>query len=290
MTTPRRWLVFGGSGFLGVQVVRAILERGGAAVVAGRAALPPGLASAEVPHVNVDALRPGDVERALDTGSPDHVVVVAALATLTECERYPVLARTLNVEFPALIAERARALGAHVTFVSTDLVFGGVPALAGRYTELDAPSPLSEYGRTKTAGESAVHASGPDTLVVRVPLLFGDSFGRERGASDALLAAVRRGEVARLFTDEWRTPLDVAVAAHGLVGLAAGRVTGLRHLAGTERLSRYDLGVRVLHEAGYPLEAVRSAIEPCTRAEAGLASRPADVSLATVHDPEPTLT
>ncbi len=290
MTAPRRWLVFGGSGFLGVQVVRAIGEQGGAAVVAGRAAPPPGLVSADVPHVSVDALKPGDVERALDAHAPEAVLVVAALATLGECERYPVLARALNVAYPARIAERARACGAHVTFVSTDLVFGGAPPVAGRYTEHDGPSPLSEYGRTKAAGEAAVRACGPDTLVVRVPLLFGDSLGRERGASDALLATVRRGEVARLFTDEWRTPLDVTVAARRLVRLAADRVTGLRHLAGPERLSRFDLGVRVLHEAGYPIEAVRAAIEPCTRAEAGFASRPADVSLASVHDPESTLT
>lgn len=290
MAAPRRWLVFGGSGFLGVHVVRAIHARGNVVGTAGRARPSVGVESIAIEHVSVDALHEGDVEAAFASFRPDAVIVCAALATIGECERYPVLAHALNVEFPARIASAARAAGAHLAFVSTDLVFGGRPPISGRFTERDEPEPVSEYGRTKTAGEVAVSARHPGALVARLPLLFGDSFGRGLGASDALLAAVRRGERARLFTDEWRTPLDAELAARRLVDLVESCASLVRHVAGPERMSRFDLGVRVLHAAGFSLEAVRAAIEPCTRAEAGLGSRPADVSLASIHDPEPTLT
>lgn len=290
MALPRRWLVFGGSGFLGVHVVRAIEARGHAVATAGRARPQVGVEGFALEHVPVDALRAGDVEAAFGSFAPDAVLVCAALATIGECERYPVLARALNVEFPARIAAAASAASASLAFVSTDLVFGGRSPLAGRFTERDEPDPVSEYGRTKAAGEAAVLARHPGALVARLPLLFGDSFGRGLGASDALLAAVRRGERARLFTDEWRTPLDAAIAARKLVLLVESAVCGVRHVAGPERMSRFDLGVRVLHAAGLSREAVREAVEPCTRAEAGLGSRPADVSLASIHDPGPTLT
>lgn len=207
-------------------------------------------------------------------------LVCTALATIAECERYPKLARTLNVDFPVRAARRASETGAHFVLVSSDLVFGGRAPLGERFTELDEPAPVSIYGSTKQAGEAAVREACEYTLVVRLPLLFGDSFGRGLGASDALVTAVRRGEKPALFSDEWRTPLDVASAGRALITLARARTTGIRHIAGRERLSRVELGERALITAGFTPDAARAAIRATTRAEAGHAHRPADVSLA----------
>ncbi len=290
MATPRRLLVFGGSGFLGVHVVRAALQAGFDVGVAGRTRPEVGIDPASIGFEFCDALAAGHVERAFDAFGPDAVVVCAALSTIADCERYPKLAEELNVEFPSRVAARARDSGSHLVFVSTDLVFGGRPPAADRYTELDEPAPLQHYGRTKWQGEIAVTRACEHALVARLPLLFGDSFGRELGASDALVASVRRAEHPRLFSDEWRTPVDVAAAGKALVACARHRIQGIRHVAGRERLSRVELGERVLVAAGFtPLEA-RAAIRPTTRAEAGHADRPADVSLASIHDPDTTLT
>ena len=82
-----------------------------------------------------------------------------------------------------------------------------------------------------------------------------------------------------LFTDEHRTPLDAAEGARLLVELAERGPTGLLHVGGPERLSRAELGERVLARArarGLDLPEPRRGI----RADLGLAeTRVADASL-----------
>lgn len=290
MTAPRRLLVFGGSGFLGVHVVRAGLAAGLDVAVAGRAPPAVGVDATEIVFERGDALHAGSAARVVERVEPAAIIVCTALATIADCERYPELARTLNRDFPASIARAAIGSGAHVVLVSTDLVFGARAPLAARYTERDETSPLSTYGRTKSAGETAVHAACAGALIVRLPLLFGDSFGRGLGAHDSVVAAVRRDERPALFTDEWRTPLDACSAAAGLVALAIARTSGTRHLAGPERLSRFEIGLRALLAAGFTDAQAQAAIRPVTRSEAGHADRPADVSLASIHDPIAALT
>jgi dTDP-4-dehydrorhamnose reductase len=281
MAIGRRLLILGGSGFLGAHVaVEAARSGSHDVVIASREpTLPAGAKDAPVGKRTFDALIPGSLAQLLDDVRPHSVVVCTALPTVDACERYPVLARTLNADLPAGVARwtsarRQSGHDAHLVLVSTDLVFGSAPPRRERYAEDDPPSPASEYGRTKVAGETATLRADPTAVVARTALLYGNSFGRGLGASDSILAAVARGEQPPLFTDEWRTPLDVRTAARALIRLADSEASGLVHVAGRERLSRYELGLRVL---GGKADRVRAA----TRAAEGLASRPPDVSLDT---------
>jgi dTDP-4-dehydrorhamnose reductase len=118
----------------------------------------------------------------------------------------------------------------------------------------------------------------PGALVARLPLLYGESFGRGLGAQDALLDALGRGEPVVLFTDEHRSPAAVAVAADELVRLEAAGVAGTWHLGGPERLSRAELGARLL--ARHDPEQRLPRPTETTRAAVGLAdTRAADACL-----------
>ena len=269
-------LVLGASGFLGT----ALLERAGPrAVGVARAAGGPAGARADRGWRSLDVTVPGALEDLLDELRPAAVVNAAALARADVCEREPEGAARLNVELPRRLATWTAAHGARLVHVSTDLVFGGRPPRGERYDEGDPPAPLHVYGRTKAAGEEAVLAADPGALVARLPLLFGDSRGRGLGASDALLAALERGESPRLFDDEWRTPLDVDDAARALLELLALERAGLLHVAGPERLSRFELGHAVL-DASPDRERRRERLVRASAAGAGLVPpRPSDVSL-----------
>jgi dTDP-4-dehydrorhamnose reductase len=221
----------------------------------------------------------GELERLLERTDPTHVVLATALARVGDCERDPDLARALNSELPACVARSAQARGLRAVLVSTDLVFGRVPPQGGeRYTEQDPPSPAHEYGRTKAVGERRFRDGGGD-LVVRLPLLYGDSGGRGAGASDQILAALARGERPALFEDEWRTPLELGNAARALAEVLTGAHTGILHLAGPRRLSRLELGLCVLVARGDSPERARERIRAARRADLGLGDRPSDVSL-----------
>jgi dTDP-4-dehydrorhamnose reductase len=266
-------LVLGGSGFLGAHVT-AVAGKG--AVSASRAPGPrsPGR------FVKLDATVPGDLERVLAALAPARIVDCAALSSVAEAKVHPELVRALNVEVPRTLALWCAKTGARFVHVSTDLVFGASDPGPGGFREEDPPAPVSEYGRSKAAGEEAVLEACASALVVRLPLLYGDSFGQGRGASDSLLAAIRRGERPLFFTDEWRTPLEVSNAARALVELASLDRNGLLHVAGPDRMTRYELALAVLESRGMLAEEARARIRAGTRAEAGLEeTRPRDTSL-----------
>lgn len=277
----RHLLILGASGFLGPHVVAAAKTAGWRVSAASRtpAAAPRIAGCAPDTLVEWNAERAG-VEELLAGLRPDAVLLAAALAKVDECERDPARAFALNASLPREVARRARARGLRYVHVSTDLVFGGQPARSERFSEAEPPAPVHVYGRSKAEGEAGVLAEHPAALVVRLPLLYGDSGGRGLGASEALLAALACGEQPALFTDEWRTPLDAGDAARALVELLGRDERGFLHVAGPERLSRFELGLAVLDARGLPRALAAERVRAALRAEFGLAElRPRDVSL-----------
>lgn len=273
----RSVLILGASGFLGPHLVAAAKRAGWRVVSVSRApAAAPridGLAPDE--ELAWDAEAPGAPEHLFERARADAVLLAAALSRVDACEREPERAARLNVEVPAGVARLCRARGLRLVHLSTDLVFGAHPPRAERYGEDDPAAPVHAYGRSKAEGEARVRALDPAALVVRLPLLYGDSAGRALGATDAILAALARGERPALFSDEWRTPLEAGNAARAVLELLASEERGLLHVAGPARLSRHELGLALLAARGLAPEKVRAV----TRAELGLAGRPADVAL-----------
>lgn len=277
----RSVLILGASGFLGPHLVRAGRARGWRVLAAVRNAgaapwLDEGTPDECCPW---DAERPGALADLLARTRPAAVLVAAALARVDACERDPGRAAALNVELPAQAARLCRAAGLRLLHLSTDLVFGAEAPRPGGFGEDDPPAPVHVYGRSKAAGEERVLAEDPAALVVRLPLLYGDSGGRGLGATDALLAALARGERPALFTDEWRTPLEAGNAARALFELLGTEQHGRLHVAGPERLSRFELGLAFLAARGLEPAAARARLAARTRAELGLGARPADVAL-----------
>jgi len=282
--SPPSTLVLGGSGFLGLHVLEAAARSGGRVLCASRTR-PPRACASEAEHAPFDASVAGSAEALLDALRPDRVIDCCALSRGDACERDPELATRLNSRLPEVLGEWAARTGTRVVHVSTDLVFGGAPPRPEGYGEDDPPDPLSVYGRTKAEGERALLAECPEALVVRLPLLFGDSRGRAAGASDSLLAAVARGERPSLFVDEVRSALSVEEAAAALVELAAldredQPLRGVLHVAGPEPLSRFELARPVLLSAGHREDELADLVRPVRQRDLDLRPpRPADVTL-----------
>jgi dTDP-4-dehydrorhamnose reductase len=264
----RRVLVTGATGQLGAYLVREAVEHGidvvawghsRPATVAGVAARPVDLADA------------ADVARAFHDARPEVVIHAAAMAAVADCARDPGTADIVNARGTAMLAHLCDAAGTRLVYVSTDLVFDGE---AAPYAESAEPNPLSEYGRTKVAGERAVLAFARHAAV-RVSLLFGPSKNGRPNFFDSQLAALRAGRTVRLFHDEWRTPLGLAAAARALVAVVQSNVTGLLHVGGPERMSRLEMGQRLATHLG----GNSTGIEASGRLSVAGEPRPRDTSL-----------
>jgi len=275
-------LVLGASGFLGPHLVAAAMKAGWCVSAASRTPSRAPRIDGQAPDAEVDwnAESAGATVGLIDGVRPGAIVLAAALARVDACERDPARAFALNAELPRAVARLARARGIRLVHVSTDLVFGARPAREARYSEADAPSPVHVYGRSKAEGEAGALAENPAALVVRLPLLYGDSGGRGLGASDQLLVALARGERPALFTDEWRTPLEVGNAARALVECLARDERGFLHVAGPERLNRLELGLAILAARGLTPAEAAERVRAALRADLGLAElRPRDACL-----------
>jgi dTDP-4-dehydrorhamnose reductase len=200
----------------------------------------------------LDLLDSAAVRREFGMDRPHLVIHCAAISTIADAQKNPDLARRVNVEATRLLAE----LTAEIQFVffSTDLIFDG---LKGKYVETDAPGPLHLYGETKALAEEIV-LKNPRHLVVRTSLNGGISRTGNRGFNEQLRLALQSGKPMKLFTDEFRSPIPAAETARAVWELAGKNCAGVIHVAGAERLSRWQMGQFLVKR--WP--EVRAEIEP----------------------------
>jgi dTDP-4-dehydrorhamnose reductase len=265
----QRLLVTGAGGLLGGRL--ATLLAGSHEVVAAWRASPP---PAGLSRVAVDILSRPSLEAFLETARPDVVVHAAALADADRCEREPALAERTNVGATEDLARLCRARGIRLVVLSTDMVLAGDRAWAAE----DEPArPLGVYGKTKLLAEEAALAEAPGSAVVRVALVHGRGHGGRATASEGIVWALREERPLRLFTDQYRTPVDPESVADAILRIVDRGATGRFHVGGPERLSRHGLGLRVCAARG-----LAPAIEGIPQAAGGLfAPRPLDASMDT---------
>ena len=209
------------------------------------------------------------VERAWQSMKPDAVIHCAALSRTRACEQNPEIARRLNVQVAAHLAQISQDIP--FIFLSSGEVFNG---RAGWYRETDVPNPINVYGRTKLEAEQAV-LRNPRHTVVRIVLTAGTSQNGDRSFVEDMCRVAKAGTAVTLYGDEFRCPLPAGVIARALWALLAQDRPGLYHLGGSERLSRWDIGQALL--PWYP-ELNGRLVKSSLRDHRG-APRPGDLSL-----------
>jgi dTDP-4-dehydrorhamnose reductase len=200
---------------------------------------------------------------------PELIIHCAALSRTGVCEQNPARARLINVEATKRLADLARQIP--FVFLSTDQVFDGSK---GQYVETDQVNPLNVYGKTKAEAERVV-LENPTHAVMRIALTAGKSTTRDRSFVEDMVRAAAKGTKLTLFTDEFRCPITAGAVARALWEFADKPGSGLYHLGGRDRLSRWEIGTLLTRR--YP--ELELAIRPGTLADYQGPPRPPDLSM-----------
>ena len=234
-STPGLVTVFGGSGFVGTQAVRALARRGWRVRVAVRK---PALAQdlrilgdvGQVQPVRCDITSPEDVAKALK-GADAAVNLVGIL-----------------FETPGRGFAKAHVEG------SRTVAEACVAANVGRLVQISAigadAHSEADYGRTKGQAEAAVREIRPDAVILRPSIVFGNGDGfLNRFASMATMSPalplIGGGETK--FQPVWVGDVAEAIARSVVRTDAAGRTF---ELGGPEIRSFKDILQYILRETG----------------------------------------
>lgn len=268
-----RLLITGASGFLGRRLVHAACQAGHRVCAwTSPNEVVTDTPDAEATYASVELTNPVEVADAFWQAKPMAVIHAAAMSSITACYRDPVRAFRVNAEATRQLVGLCVAGITRLIYLSTDLVFEGSQ---GPYAEHAPPLPSTLYAKSKLDGERAV-LHHPGHLVARLSWLSGLGTKTRPHFLDGQIAMLRQGQPVTLFCDEWRTPLCANAAAQALIELASRDYSGVLHLGGPERLSRYEMGGILASILGVSQELVISE----NQADKKLSeTRPRDVSL-----------
>lgn len=226
-----------------------------------------------LPNIEADQLNLTDLDavtKYVKEYQPDAILHLAASSKPDICEQNH-YTTAINIKATKHLALGCAHLDIPLVFTSTDLVFKGhdVP-----YVETDLASPILAYGRQKLEAERAVLKAAKG-VVARLPLLYGLP-ENGLGFTSSWYRKLKRGNSIWCFTDEYRTPVSGADAAHGLFLLLEKEVNGIYHLGGKEKVSRYEFAKTMAKCLGFE----DSKIKPTTLENVPMpAKRPKEVAL-----------
>ena len=208
------------------------------------------------------------IERFVEANEIGGIVNCAAYTAVDKAETDPLMARKLNAEAPAHLAEAVARRGGWMVQVSTDYVFDGTKYTP--YVESDEPCPNSVYGQTKLEGEQAVMQLCPKAMIIRTAWLYSE-FGNNF-VKTMIRLGKERDKLGVIF-DQIGTPTyahDLATAI--MTAIDKDITPGVYHFSNEGVTSWYDFTksihrlsgintckVSPLHTEEYPTPACRPA-------------------------------
>lgn len=198
-------------------------------------------------YTQLDLTRKSDVKSLISSFQPDVILNAAGATNVDWCETHREEAWNANVRGVEHLIEGARKVGARIVHVSTDYVFDGK---SGNYVEEDRPNPINYYGKTKLAGENAIRISDIDHAIVRTVVVYGSGHQVKRNFALWVIESLKAGTPIRCVDDQVSTPTYVSDLASGIIRIAELGKSGLFHIGGSEKISRYDFATRIAEHFG----------------------------------------
>jgi dTDP-4-dehydrorhamnose reductase len=266
----QRWLITGGSGLLGHALAEYLLSKQKNLVSLYNSRH---CKFHQVQNVQKNLFDYEGLEKLILQFRPDVIVHAAALTNVDECENQVSVAYKLHSEVTAKLAALSANIGIKFVFISTDQLWDGKSKF---YSEDTDTSSINVYAKSKRSGEIAALKVNPNSLILRTNF-FGFGLPWRDSIFSWMVRKFLNGEQLVAFTNAFFTPISLPLFVKDLIKLVEKEAVGIFHVAGSERITKFDFAVRIASD--FNLDS--SLIKPLEMKEFGLiASRPVDMSLS----------
>jgi dTDP-4-dehydrorhamnose reductase len=235
-----RVLLFGGSGILGTEVLRA-LQKEKIEYVAPRSS-------------DLDIRNKNQITDFARDFKPTWIINCAAWTNVDGAEDSFKEACELNEVAVENIAIAAKSIDCKVVHISTDYVFDGESETP--YKEDSMVNPINKYGESKLKGEKALVAVLPGSFVVRTSWLYG---ANGKNFVKTIVGKALRDEPARVVDDQVGSPTSAKDLAAGIISIIRIHpAPGIYNFSNEGSCSWFDLARTVYRNVGANPELVEA--------------------------------
>lgn len=195
-------------------------------------------------HGDLDITNSDLTSRFIADNEITHIVNCAAFTNVDLAEENKAACTAVNSDGVKNLAIAADNYGSKVIHISTDYVFDGHAYKP--YHESDKVNPASHYGTTKRAGETALLALAPDSIIIRTSWLYGPE--SDNNFVKRILAKTNSSEPLKVVADQIGSPTYTHDLANAIAKILATPqwFEGVYHYCNAGVCSRYDFAKAIL--------------------------------------------
>jgi len=192
---------------------------------------------------------------------PEIIINCAAYTAVDKCETETELAWKINRDGPRYLAQAADSINARLIHISTDYVFDGKKQIPYPYTEADPVSPISQYGKSKLAGEEAVEKFCSSYLILRTAWLYS-AHGPNFLKTMLRLSMQNKNREIQVVNDQYGSLTWSYTLALQIQALLDTELRGIFHTTAEGYSTWYEGACYFLEEMNVPHN-----LTPCTTSE-----------------------
>ena len=173
----------------------------------------------------------------LQETKPDRIIHLAAMTGVDLCETEKELATIINTKATETLAKQAAKINAFFVYVSTDYVFDGINEMK---KENESTNPLGFYGKSKLEGELVLNKLASNWCIARTSTPFGIHSTKKSFPLWVKENLEAKKEIP-VLVDQFTSPTYVPNLSKMLIEITTRQITGILHVSGATRMSRYAL-------------------------------------------------
>ena len=232
----KKILVTGSAGLIGTQIVKDLLDNNMQVYSCYNNTKPElGIIT------HLDLTKKDDIVNTMSRIKPDVVIHLGAMTDVELCETETELAKKINTDATEILALESEKYNTFFVYMSTDYVFDGK---VGMKKENDKTNPINFYGKSKLDGERVFKKITTPNVIVRTSTPFGIHSKKISFPIWVKKNLELKKEIS-VVVNQYTSPSYVPNISKMIIEIMERKITGIIHLAGATKISRYDFAVQI---------------------------------------------